>query len=120
MFAKRLGKAPSALHEKYPPQEHPVIRTHPETGDRILYVNGAFTSHIKDMDPEESRTLLARLYQTAARPEYQCRFRWAPGSIAFWDKRACQHYAASDYFPAVRVMERVTIAGDQPYFDIAA
>ncbi len=120
VFAKRLGKDPSALHEKYPPQEHPVIRTHPETGDRVLYVNGAFTSHIKDMDPEASRALLAKLYHTAARPEYQCRFRWAPGSIAFWDNRACQHYAASDYFPSVRVMERVTVAGSKPYFDAAA
>ncbi len=117
VFAKRLNKDPAALHEKYPPQEHPVIRTHPETGARILYVNGAFTSHIKDMSRDDSDKLLDRLYRTAARPEYQCRFRWGPGSIAFWDNRACQHYAASDYFPAVRVMERVTIAGDRPYFD---
>lgn len=120
VFAKRLGKDASALHEKYPVQEHPVIRTHPETGDRVLYVNGAFTSHIKDMDADESRALLAMLYRTAARPEYQCRFRWAPGSVAFWDNRACQHYAASDYYPDVRVMERVTVAGSRPYFDAAA
>lgn len=120
VFARRLNKDASALHDKYPPQEHPVIRTHPETGERILYVNGAFTDYIKDMDRAESDGLLKRLYRTAARPEYQCRFRWAPGSLAFWDNRACQHYAASDYFPAVRVMERVTIAGDRPYFDAAA
>ncbi|MEM6411682.1 MAG: TauD/TfdA family dioxygenase [Pseudomonadota bacterium] len=120
VFAKRLNKDANSLHDKFPPQEHPVIRTHPETGERILYVNIAFTSHIKDMDPAESDALLARLYRTASRPEYQCRFRWAPGSIAFWDNRACQHYAASDYFPAVRIMERVTIQGDRPYFDAAA
>lgn len=120
VFAKRLSKDASKLHEKFPPQEHPVIRTHPETGKRVLYVNSAFTSHIKDMDRDESDALLKSLYRTASRPEYQCRFRWAPGSLAFWDNRACQHYAASDYFPAVRIMERVTIAGDRPYFDAAA
>ena len=120
VFARRLNKDASDLHDKFPPQEHPVIRTHPETGERILYVNVAFTSHIKDMDRNESDALLARLYRTASRPEYQCRFRWAPGSIAFWDNRACQHYAASDYFPHVRVMERVTVKGGRPYFDAAA
>lgn len=119
VFTKRLGKDASELHAKYPPQEHPVIRTHPETGQRALYVNTAFTDHIKDMDREESDALLQYLYSRAAIPEYQCRFRWAPGSLAFWDNRACQHYAASDYFPNIRVMERVTIAGDKPYFDPA-
>ncbi|MEO0785542.1 MAG: TauD/TfdA family dioxygenase [Pseudomonadota bacterium] len=120
VFAKRLNKKPEELHDKYPPMEHPVVRTHPETGNRTLYVNGGFTSHIKDMDRAASDALLARLYRTAANPEIQCRFRWAPGSIAFWDNRACQHFAASDYYPEVRVMERVTIAGDRPYFDAAA
>ncbi|HPE48528.1 MAG TPA: TauD/TfdA family dioxygenase [Hyphomonas sp.] len=117
VFAKRLGKDVSELHAKYPPMEHPVIRTHPETGQRALYVNTAFTDHIKGMDREESDELLKYLYSRAAIPEHQCRFRWAPGSLAFWDNRACQHYAASDYFPNVRIMERVTIAGDRPYFD---
>lgn len=116
VFARRLGKDPKDLHDKYPPQEHPVIRTHPETGERLIYVNTAFTSHIKGLSSEESDWLLKHLFAQAAVPEYQCRFRWAPGSIAFWDNRACQHYAASDYFPNVRIMERVTIAGDRPYF----
>ncbi|MEL6386541.1 MAG: TauD/TfdA family dioxygenase [Pseudomonadota bacterium] len=116
VFAKRLGKRAEDLHETYPPMEHPVVRTHPETGLPILYVNGAFTSHIKDMDPSESDALLQRLYRTAANPEIQCRLRWAPGTLAFWDNRACQHFAASDYFPAIRIMERVTIAGDRPYY----
>ena len=120
VFAKRLNKRPEELHDKYPPMEHPVVRTHPETGNRTLYVNGAFTSHIRDMDPAESEALLARLYRTAANPEIQCRFRWAPGSIAFWDNRACQHFAASDYYPEIRIMERVTVAGCRPYFDAAA
>jgi taurine dioxygenase len=116
VFARRLNKDASSLHEKFPPQEHPVIRTHPETGERGLYVNIAFTDHIVGMDREESDELLAFLYRRAWLPEYQCRFRWAPGSLAFWDNRACQHYAASDYFPNIRIMERVTIAGDRPFF----
>ena len=116
VFARRLNKDATALHEKFPPQEHPVIRTHPETGERLIYVNIAFTDHIKGMDRAESDELLQYLYRRAWLPEYQCRFRWAPGSLAFLDNRACQHYAASDYFPNVRIMERVTIAGDRPYF----
>ncbi len=117
VFAGRLGQTPEDLHAKYPPQEHPVVRTHPETGLRGLYVNTAFTSHIKGLSTKESEWLLTHLYAQATLPEHQCRFRWAVNSIAFWDNRASQHYAASDYFPAVRVMERVTIAGDRPYFD---
>ena len=94
-----------------------MVRTHPETGQRALYVNTAFTSHIKNLSARESEWLLSHLYAQATLPEYQCRFRWAVNSIAFWDNRASQHYAASDYFPAVRVMERVTIAGDRPFID---
>ncbi len=116
VFAKRLGKTAEELHEQYPPQHHPVVRTHPETGRRSLYVNTGFTTHIDGLSPKESDWLLAHLYSQAALPEYQCRFHWQANSIAFWDNRACQHYAASDYFPARRVMERVTIAGDRPYF----
>ena len=100
-----------------PEYEHPVIRTHPETGERAIYVNTAFTSHIDGLDEPESRWLLDHLFATARDAEIQCRFRWRAGSIAFWDNRACQHFAASDYFPARRVMERVTIAGDRPYFE---
>lgn len=117
VFAKRLKKSPEELHALYPVQEHPVVRTHPETGKRGLYVNGGFTDSIVGLSKKESDWLLEHLYTFAAIPEHQCRFRWAPGSIAFWDNRACQHYAASDYFPQRRVMERVTIAGDRPYFD---
>lgn len=116
VFAKRLNKKPEELHDQYPPQEHPVVRTHPETGLSSLYVNSAFTSHIVGMDTDESQELLRRLYATAANPEIQCRFKWTRGAIAFWDNRASQHFAASDYFPARRIMERATIAGDRPYF----
>ena len=116
VFARRLGKQPEELHEQYPPMRHPVVRTHPETGKPVLFVNTAFTSHIEGLSDKESRWLLDHLYATAADPEIQCRFRWRPGSIAFWDNRVCQHFAASDYFPARRVMERVTIAGCRPYY----
>lgn len=116
VFAGRLGKAPADLHVKYPPVEHPVVRTHPETGLPCLYVNTAFTSHIKGLSDKESDWLLAHFYAQAANPEIQCRFRWQPGSLAFWDNRASQHLAASDYFPAVRIMERVTVAGCRPYY----
>jgi taurine dioxygenase len=116
VFAGRLGQSREELHAKYPPQTHPVVRTHPETGEQALYVNTGFTSHIEGLSAKESDWLLAHLYAQAAVPEIQCRFRWEPNSIAFWDNRAGQHYAASDYFPAVRRMERVTIAGDRPFY----
>ncbi|MGN6500170.1 MAG: TauD/TfdA dioxygenase family protein [Tsuneonella sp.] len=119
VFARRLGKRPEELHEQYRPMRHPVIRTHPESGKPAIYVNTAFTSHIEGLSEKESRWLLDHLFATAADPEIQCRFRWRPGSIAFWDNRLCQHFAASDYFPARRVMERVTIAGDRPFYRAA-
>lgn len=124
-FRKKLrarGATPAeleAFNAKFPNAFHPVVRTHPETGRRSLYVNEAFTKYIVDMAAEESADLLAMLYRQAAIPEYQCRFRWQPYSIAFWDNRACQHYAVSDYFPSRRCAERVTICGDTPYFDPA-
>ena len=110
MSADELAKK----REEFPPAEHPVVRTHPETDRRGLYVNAAFTDYIVGMDPEESRRLLVKLYRQATVPEYQCRFRWRPFSVAFWDNRAVQHYAASDYYPSRRLMERVTIVGDTP------
>lgn len=119
VFAGRLNKSAEQLRETYPVMEHPIVRTHPETGANVLYVNNAFTSHIKGMDEDESKELLQALYRTASNPELQCRFRWKAGSLAFWDNRACQHFASSDYFPQVRKMERVTIAGDRPYFKTA-
>jgi taurine dioxygenase len=101
----------------YPNPVHPVIRTHPETGRKAIYVNAAFTKEIVGMDPAESAELLQILYDQAKFPEYQVRFHWEPNSIVFWDNRSCQHYATSDYWPAVRRVERVTVIGDVPYFD---
>ena len=112
-----LGMPREAVEElapHFPPQEHPVVRVHPETGRRTLFVNRIFTQRIVGMDEAESDALLLRLYAQYDRPEVQCRFRWAPGSVAFWDNRATLHYAASDYFPARRVMDRISIAGDRP------
>jgi len=114
---KKRGMSEERIEEfnrQYPKVEHPIVRTHPETGRRGIYVNAAFTQHIVDMDEDESRALLKHLYAQAAIPEYQCRFRWQTHSIAFWDNRASQHYAVSDYWPAVRRMERVTIIGERP------
>ena len=114
---RKRGKSEAeieAFNALYPMVEHPVVRTHPETGRRGIYVNIGFTQHIVGMDKAESDALLRHLYAQAAIPEYQCRFRWEANSIAFWDNRSSQHYAASDYWPAVRRMERVTIIGDRP------
>jgi taurine dioxygenase len=105
----------AAIERQYPPVEHPIVRTHPETGRKLIYVNAAFTRHIVGMERAESDTLLKHLYAQAAVPEYQCRFRWYKNAIAFWDNRACQHYAVSDYWPEVRRMERISLTGDRPY-----
>lgn len=116
VFAKRLSKEADELRAKYPVQDHPVIRTHPETGRRAIYVNTAFTECINGLTKKESDWLLEHLYAQAANPEIQCRFRWTPNALAFWDNRSSQHFAASDYFPQRRAMERVTIKGDRPFF----
>jgi taurine dioxygenase len=104
----------SEMREQYPPAEHPIVRTHPRTGRRLLYVNEVFTTHIVGLEADESAALLARLSAQARIPEYQCRFRWEADSVAFWDNRCTQHYAVSDYAPQRRVMERATIIGDRP------
>jgi taurine dioxygenase len=109
---------PEKLAEKqreYPAVSHPIVRTHPQTGEKVIYVNRGFTSHVEGLDRDESNRLLAYLYQQASHPEYQVRFRWRKDSIAFWDNRSTQHYASSDYWPETRVMERVTVVGDRPY-----
>ncbi|MEN3272941.1 MAG: taurine dioxygenase [Actinomycetota bacterium] len=119
-FQHNFGRAMSddvraKFAEQYPDPFHPVVRTHPETGRKGLYVNSSFTVEIVDMDPDESRRLLEHLYRQAAIPEYQVRFSWAVDSVAFWDNRAVQHYAAFDYLPHDRHVERATVIGDRPF-----
>ena len=93
---------------------HPVVRRHPETGRRALYVNVAHTVRFDGMTEEESRPLLEYLFRHQTRPEFTCRFRWRPGSIAFWDNRCAQHNAINDYAGHRRLLHRITLAGDVP------
>jgi taurine dioxygenase len=104
------GQASSHSYEA----AHPVVRTHPETGKKALYVNIAHTTRFEGMTDEESRGLLAYLFEHQIRPEFTCRFSWRPGSLAFWDNRCCLHNPVNDYHGYRRVMHRVTLAGDRP------
>jgi taurine dioxygenase len=97
----------------YPSFVHPVVRVHPETGRRLLNVNANWTSRIVELSETESRAVLDLLLQHLRSPDYQCRFRWRPHSVAFWDNRAVQHFAVADYGQR-RVMHRITLAGDRP------
>ncbi|SEM63347.1 TauD/TfdA dioxygenase family protein [Streptacidiphilus jiangxiensis] len=101
----------TALRERLPQVEHPVVVHHPVTGRPLLYVNEPFTTRIVGLPEEKSRLLLDELVLQARIPEYQVRFRWQPDSVAIWDNIAVQHYAINDYFPQRRVMERIAIAG---------
>ncbi|KXP01592.1 TauD/TfdA dioxygenase family protein [Tsukamurella pseudospumae] len=114
-----------ALHAKFPDAEHPVVRTHPDTGEKILFVN-AFATHLTNFHNDANirfgfdyapgaGDLLQYLQRQAAVPEFQVRWRWTPDSFAIWDNRCTQHYAVQDYWPAVRRMERAGIVGDRPY-----
>jgi taurine dioxygenase len=101
--------------ERYPPPTHPMVCTHDVTGRKHLYANRNFASHVVGMDPDESKALIDLVCRQADYPEYQCRFHWEPHSVAFWDNRAVQHYASSDYWPQVRIMERASIIGTRPH-----
>jgi taurine dioxygenase len=93
---------------------HPLVRTHPETGRKVLYIGG----HVQQFDgmtDEESEPLIAYLKQHSVRPEFTCRFRWETGSLAFWDNRCTQHFAINDYPAETRIMRRITICGDTPF-----
>jgi alpha-ketoglutarate-dependent taurine dioxygenase len=114
-----------ALKTRFPDAEHPVVRTHPETGEKILFVSGFATHFVNFHTPQNVRygqdfapgsaQLLSYLIGRAAIPEYQVRWRWRKHSVAIWDNRCTQHYAVQDYWPAVRKMERAGIIGDKPY-----
>jgi taurine dioxygenase len=114
-----------ALKAQFPDAEHPVVRTHPETGEKVLFVNSFTTHFVNFHTPRNVRfgqdytpggaNLLSYLIGRAAIPEYQVRWSWTPGSVVIWDNRATQHYAVQDYWPAVRKMERASIVGDRPF-----
>ena len=120
-----------ALHAQFPDAEHPVVRTHPETGEKVLFVN-AFTTHFTNFHTPRQRALrpglrararaqlLQYLISQASIPEYQVRFRWKPNSVAMWDNRSTQHYAVMDYPPCHRKMERAGIVGDATVLNAAA
>jgi len=100
---------------KNPPRSHPVIRTHPVTGRKALFVSDGFTTRINELEPAESRVILDLLFAHFARPEFTVRWRWKENDVAFWDNRVTQHYAVDDYRPQRRVMHRATILGDKPF-----
>ena len=108
----RINASEAALKET----PHPCVRTHPESGRSILFVNWVYAIRFQDMTEEESAPLLEFLNRHSQRPEFQIRFRWTKGTLAFWDNRSTQHLAVNDYAGYRRVMDRVTIAGDRPYF----
>jgi len=100
---------------KNPPLSHPVIRTHPVSGRKSLFVSDGFTSKINELEPAESEVILKLLFAHATRPEFTIRWRWQANDVAFWDNRGTQHYAVDDYRPQRRVMHRATILGDVPF-----
>jgi taurine dioxygenase len=108
------------LRAAYPPVNHPLVRTHPETGRRSLFLGGSFMRYVAGMHEDESRALLGLLSRHIEDPRFHCRWRWQPGDLAIWDERSTNHRSAGDHFPQVRVIRRIEIAGDRPYFDPAA
>jgi taurine dioxygenase len=113
------GDEPTKIHDTFQSKDirsvHPMVRVHPETGERALFVNPNFTSHVVELSRRESRHLLALLYEQLAHAEFTCRFRWQPGSIAFWDNRATAHMVPTDVPHGMhRSVQRITLAGDVP------
>ena len=113
--AERIRDNGGAVEREVFTAEHPVVRTHPETGRKILYVNRAHTLRFKDMSEAESAPLLNFLYEHLSQPEFCCRFRWSTGALAFWDNRCTQHYPLNDYHGYRRLLHRVSLKGDKPF-----
>jgi taurine dioxygenase len=116
VYRGRYGsKESDARDGEFPSAVHPIIRTHPVTGRKAIYVNRSFTTRIKGLSPHESRVILTMLCDhIEQRPEFQCRFTWTAGAVAMWDNRCTQHYAVWDYFPNVRSGRRVSVVGERP------
>jgi len=118
---ERFGSTPEDLQrweqtrKNNPPLSHPVIRTHPVSGRKSLFVNEGFTTRINELSEAESEAILKLLFAHSTRPEYTIRWRWQENDVAFWDNRVTQHYAVDDYRPNRRVMHRATILGDAPF-----
>ena len=118
---ERFGSTPEDLarweqtRKNNPPLSHPVVRTHPVSGRKSLFVNEGFTTKINELSEAESDAILKLLFAHATRPEYTIRWRWKENDVAFWDNRVTQHYAVDDYRPNRRVMHRATILGDAPF-----
>jgi len=110
----RLEDSGKDTHDVQTEAIHPVVRVHPETGRKSLYVNSAHTVRLEGMTDEESASILQFLYTHQVREEFSCRFRWSPGALAFWDNRCTQHYPVNDYHGFRRLLYRVTLAGDVP------
>ncbi|WP_203009369.1 taurine dioxygenase [Pseudomonas paraversuta] len=118
---ERFGSTPEDFQrweqtrKNNPPLSHPVIRTHPVSGRKSLFVNEGFTTRINELSEAESEAILKLLFAHSTRPEYTIRWRWQENDVAFWDNRVTQHYAVDDYRPNRRVMHRATILGDAPF-----
>lgn len=110
----RMANSPAARANEVLEAEHPVVRTHPETGRRALYINVGHTLRFKDWTVDESAPLLNYLHQHQIKPEFTCRFQWRTGSLALWDNRAALHYPLNDYHGYRRIMHRITLQGDRP------
>jgi taurine dioxygenase len=109
------GEQLTLARAKYPPVEHPVVRVHPVTRQKILFVNPTFTSHIKGLPRPQSDALLTQLYALITVPEFQARLRWQYNTLAVWDNRSTQHYAVGDYFPEHRKLHRVTFTAERAF-----
>ena len=114
-FQTGVSKAMNVTPAEIKEVAHPVVRTHPETGKKGLYLSVIHFSHFEGMSPEQSKPLYDTLMAHATKPEFTLRFRWKTGSVAFWDNRCTMHYAVDDRIESTRVMQRVTLEGDRPF-----